>query len=156
MHQILFDFGTLELFGLSIPLRVYGYGLMLVLGFLSAILLAQWRARRVGENPEVIAVAGIWALLGGIFGARLAYVIENWDSQFSQEKDLLAAMLDITSGGLIYYGGLGLAALLVTLYLLYKRVPLRRYLDVVAVSLMVGLAFGRMGCLLNGCCWGGH
>ncbi len=156
MHQILFDFGTLELFGLSIPLRVYGYGLMLVLGFLSAILLAQWRARRVGENPEVIAVAGIWALLGGIFGARLAYVIENWDSQFSQEKDLLAAMLDITSGGLIYYGGLGLAALLVTLYLLYKRVPLRRYLDVVAVSLMVGLAFGRMGCLVNGCCWGGH
>jgi prolipoprotein diacylglyceryltransferase len=156
MHQILFDFGTLELFGLSIPLRVYGYGLMLVLGFLLAIVLAQWRTRRVGENPEIIAVAGIWALVGGIVGARLAYVIENWDSQFADADNLLGEMVNITSGGLIYYGGLALATILVLGYLLFKRVPVRRYIDIVAVSLMVGLAFGRMGCLLNGCCWGGH
>ncbi len=156
MHQILFDFGTLELFGLSIPLRVYGYGLMLVLGFVLAIVLAQWRARRVGENPEIIAVAGIWALVGGIVGARLAYVIENWDTQFADADSFLFAVLNITSGGLIYYGGLALATALVLGYLLSKRVPVRRYVDIVAVSLMVGLAFGRMGCLLNGCCWGGH
>jgi prolipoprotein diacylglyceryltransferase len=155
MRQILIDLGRWELLGTDIALRVYGYGLMLVLGFLSAIFLAQWRARRMGENPEVISMAGIVALVAGVFGARIAYVIEKWDTQFADSPNLLLDMVDITSGGLIYYGGLLLATLAVAGYLMLRRVPLRRYLDIVAPSLMLGLAFGRMGCLLNGCCFGG-
>ena len=154
MQQVIVDFGTREIFGLGIPLRVYGYGLMLVLGFLVAIYLAQWRARRGGENPENMAHVGLLALVGGIVGSRAAYIIEKWDQQFADLANPVGAMFDVTSGGLIYYGGVVLAVALVLLYLRVKRLPARRCLDMVAVSMMVGLAFGRAGCLLNGCCYG--
>jgi phosphatidylglycerol:prolipoprotein diacylglycerol transferase len=104
MRQILVDFGVLHLFGLSIPLRIYGYGLMMVLGFLSGIALAQWRARKSGESPDAIPALGILALIGGVVGARLAYVIQDW-REFSRAPNPLGAMLDVTSGGLIYFGG---------------------------------------------------
>ena len=153
MRQILFDFGSYDIFGHHVGLRVFGYGLMLVLGFLTAIAFAQWRARRSGESAEAIAQCGIVALILGVVGARLAFVIEQWDS-FKRAANPLGEMLDITSGGLIYYGGLILAAAGVVGYLKLKRLPMRRYLDIVAASLMIGLAFGRMGCFLIGCCYG--
>ena len=143
-----------DLAGLTASPQIYGYGLMLVVGFLLAILLAQRRARRAGEGPEPISACGILALVGGVLGARIAFVIEQWD-HFQDAPNRLAAILDVTGGGLIYYGGVLLAMACVLGYLLLKRAPVRRYLDIVAPSLMVGLAFGRAGCLLNGCCYGG-
>ncbi len=107
-----------------------------------------------GENPEAITACGLLAMLGGVVGARIAYVIQHWQGQFAQEQNPLWAMLNLTSGGLIYYGGVVLAVVAVLAYLYLHRLPVRRYLDILAVSLMVGLAFGRMGCLFNGCCYG--
>ncbi|MBN1943202.1 MAG: prolipoprotein diacylglyceryl transferase [Phycisphaerae bacterium] len=153
MRQIIIAFGTLRFAGSEFPLRVYGYGLMLVLGFLVGILLARWRARRAGEDPEVVSQLAIWALIGGVGGARLAYVVKEWD--FYRDAGL-GELMNITSGGLIYFGGLLGGAGLVILGMILKRVPVRRFLDIMAVTVMVGLAFGRMGCLLNGCCWGGR
>ena len=155
MQQVIVDFGQFNVFGHPIGLRIYGYGLMLVLGFLAAVGLARWRARRFGENPEAVTSLGLLALAGGVVGARLAFVIERWDSEFSHLPNPLAEMVNITSGGLIYYGGLALAGTAVVVFLAVKRLPIRRYLDIVAPSLMVGLAFGRVGCFLNGCCYGG-
>jgi phosphatidylglycerol:prolipoprotein diacylglycerol transferase len=155
MLRVIIDFGVLKIGSWSIPLRIHGYGLMMVLGFISAILLAQWRARRAGEDPEKIAVCGILALLGGIAGARIAYVIQHWSDEFAYVPHPIRAVLDISSGGLIYYGGVVMVILLVVGYLLTRKLPVRRYLDFMAISLMVGLAFGRVGCLLNGCCFGG-
>jgi len=154
MRQIIIDFGTHDLFGMSLSLRIYGYGLMMVLGFLIAISVARWRARRMGESPDVMTQVGILSLIGGVLGARLAYVMQHWDTQFANARSL-GNILNITSGGLIYYGGLVLASMVVLVFLLSKRLPVRRYLDIVTVSLMIGLAFGRAGCLLNGCCYGG-
>lgn len=156
MRPIITDFGTFHLFGTEITPRIYGYGLMLVLGFLLAVFIAQWRARRAGEDPEHVSRCGILALIGGVVGARLAYVIENPAQFFSRGDADFAAMANITSGGLIYYGGVVLATLLVLGYLLVKKLPVRRFLDIVAVSMMIGLAFGRAGCFLNGCCYGGR
>lgn len=152
MRQIIFDFGALELLGRTIHLRVPGYGLMVALGFLLAILLARRRAKRCGESPDVLTNCGILALIGGILGSRIAYVIQHWED-FSHLG--LAGILDFTAGGLIYYGGVILATAMVLVYLRARKLSLRRYLDILAVSLMVGLAFGRAGCLLNGCCYGG-
>jgi phosphatidylglycerol:prolipoprotein diacylglycerol transferase len=152
MRQLIIDFGQVH----GIGLRIYGYGLMLVLGFVFAILLARWRARRFGEDPDVITSVGLLALVGGVVGARIAFVIEGWHGQFSRSPNPLADMLNITSGGLIYYGGVVLACLIVIPYLYFKKLPARRYLDILAPSLMIGLAFGRAGCLLNGCCYGGR
>jgi len=154
MQQIIVDFGILDLLGREVPLRIYGYGCMLVLGFLAGLYLARFRARRVGENPDYVTHCVILALVGGILGARIAYVIEQWGTQFAYAENRLAAILDITSGGLIYYGGVVLATVFVLAYLRLKRLSIRRYLDILSVSLMVGLAFGRVGCLLNGCCFG--
>jgi phosphatidylglycerol:prolipoprotein diacylglycerol transferase len=150
MRQVIIDFGQLGGF----PLRIYGYGLMLVLGFLCGIYLARWRARRFGENGDTVTTLGLLALVGGVVGARLAFVIEKWNSQFASAANPLLEIFNITSGGLIYYGGVLLATALIVMYLLLKRLPARRYLDIIAPSLMIGLAFGRMGCLLNGCCFG--
>lgn len=154
MQQIIVDFGNVELFGGHLPLRIYGYGLMLVLGFLVAIYVAQWRARRAGENPEHIARCGLLSLVGGILGSRAAYIVQHWQDQFADADNPLSEMLNVTSGGLIYYGGVILATAMVLAYLAAKRLPIRRYLDMLAVPLMIGLAFGRMGCTLNGCCYG--
>jgi prolipoprotein diacylglyceryltransferase len=155
MQQILIDFGVLRVFGMEIPVRIYGYGLMLVLGFLSGIYLAQWRAKRSGESPECIYVLGWLALIGGVVGARLAYVVEQWVKDPLHAPRSLGAVLNVTSGGLIYYGGMAGALLALWAYLRLKRLPIRRYGDILAVSFVVGLAFGRAGCLLNGCCYGG-
>ncbi|MCD4824865.1 MAG: prolipoprotein diacylglyceryl transferase [Phycisphaerae bacterium] len=152
MRQIIIDLGTVHIFGGEIPLRIFGYGLMLVCGFLAGILLAQWRAKRAGESPELVSQMGIWALVGGVVGARMAYVFKNWDS-FSAGG--LGEIFNVTSGGLIYFGGLLGGTITVLAYMRIKRMPIRRYIDIVAPSLMIGLAFGRMGCTLNGCCWGG-
>ncbi len=154
MQQVIADFGEVSLFGHPFGLRIYGYGLMLVLGFLCAIFLARWRARRFGESPEAVTTLGLLALVGGVIGSRLAFVVEKWNSQFAWRRDPLPEILNITSGGLIYYGGAALAVVLMLAYLLARRMPVRRYLDIIAPALMVGLAFGRMGCLLNGCCYG--
>ena len=157
MQQIIVDFGTFDFLGLQIPLRIFGYGLAMVLGFMTGIYMAQLRAQRAGESPEPIGYCGLLALVGGIIGARIAYVVENYRYFFPEHGGAssgLAEMLNITSGGLIYYGGVALATILVLAFLWAKQLPIRRFIDIVAPSLMIGLAFGRLGCLLNGCCYG--
>lgn len=139
MQQIITDFGMLRIFGGQVALRVYGYGLMLVLGFLCGIYLAQWRARRTGENLDAVMACGILSLIGGVVGARIAFVIEKWQ-EFVRAPNTLAAMLDVSSGGLIFFGGVVGAILLAAGYLAVKRLSIRRYFDLIAVSLMVGLA----------------
>ncbi len=142
---------AIELLGYSVSPRIYGYGLMLVCGFALSTLLAQWLARRSGENPAKITQIAILSLVGGIVGSRAAYVIKNLD-QFT--NDSLLGIMNISSGGLVYYGGLIVAAAMALVYMRIRRLPMRRYLDILAASIMLGLAFGRAGCLLNGCCYG--
>lgn len=154
MNQIIIDFGALTVFGREFPLRIFGYGLMMVLGFITSLWLAQRRAARTGASEQVVSALAMMGLIGGILGARLAFVIENWRS-FSDHPNPLVEVLNITSGGLIYYGGVALAVLGALGYLLVKKLSIRRYLDILAPCLMIGLAFGRTGCFLNGCCFGG-
>jgi phosphatidylglycerol:prolipoprotein diacylglycerol transferase len=63
-------------------------------------------------------------------------------------------MLNLSSGGLTFYGGFLLATPVLIGYALWKKVPLLKGMDIVAPCLMVGLAFGRIGCYANGCCYG--
>ena len=90
---------------------------MLVLGFMMSIYLGRWRARRCGEDGEVVIMIGMLSLVGGIVGARIAYIMQHWGTQFANRPNPLGAVLDISSGGLIYHGGLILAALMVVVYL---------------------------------------
>jgi prolipoprotein diacylglyceryltransferase len=127
---------------------------MLVLGFICGILIARWRARRCGEDQDIVTQCGVLALVGGVVGARAFYVARHWED-YINHPNFFSNLMDVSSGGLIYFGGLAGGTLVVLVYLYFKKLPARRFLDIIAPSLMLGLAFGRMGCTLNGCCWGG-
>jgi phosphatidylglycerol:prolipoprotein diacylglycerol transferase len=150
MRQILFTIPLGE-----IPIR--GYGLMLVIGFLLAMRLARFLARRCGLNEEHFANAALLALLTGVVGARLSFVLENLGQFTRTDRSIWANLgdaLNITSGGLTYYGGFLLAFPTLVWYALAKGVPLRLAMDISAPCILVGLGIGRIGCLLNGCCYG--
>jgi len=138
---------------LNIP--VYGYGLMLVVGFLLGVQLAKYLAVRSSIDPEVFATAVLIMLVAGVAGARISHILENLP-EFTKGsfKENFLNMVNIRSGGLTYYGGFLLATPCAILYGLYKKVPIKRGMDIVAPCLMIGLGFGRIGCFLNGCCYG--
>lgn len=134
-------------------LQIRSYGLMLMIGFLGGTWWATRRAVRTKANPELIVNLGFVALVTSIVGARLFYVIHYWDEHFAGRG--LMTVVNITQGGLEFYGGFLGAFLGVMIYLWRAGVSLRLYLDIIAPSLAFGLAVTRIGCFLNGCCWGG-
>jgi len=138
---------------LPFGITIKSYGLMLMLGFFAATWWATYRAKKVKADVDAILNMGFIGLIAGVVGARLLFVIQFWD-RFAAEPNPLLAALNITSGGLVFYGGFLLAMVCVVAYLRWKNYSLRLYFDILAPSLMLGLAFGRMGCFLNGCCWG--
>lgn len=147
--------GLPRMFPEGLPIR--GYGVMVLLGASLAVALATYRAKTVGLNPELIWSGAVWLLLGGVIGARLFYVVEYWDERFRTDNWLrtLGLILNFPEGGLVIYGALigGLAALV--LFTRKHRLPFLALIDLAAPSFAVGLALGRIGCLLNGCCYGG-
>jgi len=134
----------------GIGMTVHGYGAMLVVAFMSSTMLAAWRCRREGLDPETIFDMSFWIFLGGLAGARLFYVAQNW----GRGIDSVWEIFQFWKGGIVFYGSvIGASAA----FLIYRRLrpfPLRPYLDVVAPSIAVGILFGRLGCFLNGCCFG--
>lgn len=141
--------------GLDWP--VYGYGLMLVLGVYAAIELGRYLANRVGVNGDYFVTLGLLALAAGVFGARLSHVLENLELYTREDRSFwqnLKAAGNLSSGGLTFYGGFLFATPLLILYGWWRKIPLRLAADIIAPCLMIGLALGRVGCLLNGCCWG--
>jgi len=141
--------------GLDLP--VYGYGLMLVLGVWTAIEIGRRLAERVGVNGDHFVTMGLLALAAGVVGARLSHALENLDLYTRSDRSVwanLLAAVNIRGGGLTFYGGFLLATPTLIGYALWRKIPIRLGMDIVAPCLMIGLAFGRVGCLLNGCCWG--
>lgn len=230
MYQVLFHLpGFLPLIG---GMPVYGYGVMLVIGFFAAIYVARFLAVHSRMDPEIFINAGLIALLAGVAGARLSHVLETWPDYtrssvtvatanadtllpqpvkaekeadytlygpnrtvlgryhlaqdapigFSIQQGRLVAVagaqpiplpagegrweravsvwenlfnaVNIRSGGLTFYGGLLLATPCTIAYGLMKKVNVRVGMDIVAPCVMIGLGFGRVGCYLNGCCYG--
>lgn len=141
--------------GLGIP--VYGYGLMLVVGFYVAMMVGRALARRSGIDPDVVINIALIALISGVVGSRLSHVLENLHEYTRGDRTLwqnLYAMVNIRSGGLTFYGGLILGTISCITYGIMAKVPLRLAMDVIAPCVMIGLGFGRVGCFLNGCCYG--
>jgi phosphatidylglycerol:prolipoprotein diacylglycerol transferase len=144
----------------GLPIR--GYGMMILLAVLSSIGLANWRAQRCGVNPEVIVTLAFWLVLPGILGARAVYVSEYWFTEYwpAYQQGGLGALLfqvcNVANGGLVVYGAFIGGALGLILFCRKNPVPLLATMDLVAPSVLLGAAIGRIGCLLNGCCYGGE
>ncbi|MBN2182113.1 MAG: prolipoprotein diacylglyceryl transferase [Sedimentisphaerales bacterium] len=140
-----------ELFRIPfIDYTVHSFGPMTVLGFVAAYFLIMRISRKIAASPEVITNIVLCCLIAGIVGARAFYVIHHY-SQFRGE---FFSVFATWNGGLEFYGGVIFAAPVVFIYLRRKKLPIRPYLDILAIGLMIGLAFGRVGCFLNGCCFG--
>jgi phosphatidylglycerol:prolipoprotein diacylglycerol transferase len=91
-------------------------------------------------------------MIGAILGARAVYVATYWQEEFAGQP--LQEIFAIWHGGLVYYGGLIGASLAGLIFLRWKKLPVWKIADVLAPSIALGSVFGRVGCLLNGCCYG--
>lgn len=140
MHPIL-----LEVFGL----KVYSYGVLVALAFLSGIVLMVYRAQKAGDNPDTYLEASVWFIIAGIVGARLFYFL--WYPQVLL-ADPVGALF--SQGGLVWYGGVIAVLIAALLYAIIKKISLFRFMDIIAPSAALGLAIGRIGCLFSGCCFG--
>jgi phosphatidylglycerol:prolipoprotein diacylglycerol transferase len=129
---------------------VASYGLMMVIAFLVAVSLIRRLSRDITPDPQYITNAALYSLIAGVVGARLFYVIHHFDDF----QGRLLSVFAIWKGGLELLGGVLLAIAVIGFYCRYHKLPVRRYLDILAIGLMLALAFGRIGCFLNGCCFG--
>lgn len=134
---------------LEIPIRAYG--LMLMIAFLGGTWWAAARAWKVKANPDIVINLGFTALLCSVVGARAFYVIHYWEKY---EGTGLWNIVNVSAGGMEFYGGFIGAFIGVLGYLWVKKASFRLYFDIIAPSLMFGMGMARIGCFLNGCCWG--
>jgi len=123
---------------------------MLLLAFIIGIWVAEKRAKEKGLKPSIISDLVLWVIIGVLFGSRLFYVIMHW----SDFKDNLWEIIMVWHGGAVYFGGFVFAFLFGIAYSLIKKLPLVQLFDTIAPSIALGEGIGRIGCFLNGCCFG--
>jgi phosphatidylglycerol---prolipoprotein diacylglyceryl transferase len=143
VHPIAFHLGSLT---------IRWYGVMIAVAFLAGLWTATLRARREKIPGEKIADVTLWLMVGAILGARIVYVTTYWKEEFADQP--LSEIFMIQHGGLVYYGGLIGAIVAGAIYIHWKKLPFWKTADVLAPSIALGSFFGRVGCLLNGCCYG--
>lgn len=136
-------------------LQLYSYGVMLFISFILGITFVESRARRFGVQPKKISDLALWVLIAVVLGARFFYVGFHWE-EFRQNPINTIKFWGNPPGlsGLMFYGGLLGGFLAGLLFVWRNRLPLVRLLDAVAPALVLGEGFTRIGCFLNGCCFG--
>lgn len=138
-------------------LPIFGYGFML---FIAVAAGGWWAARRA--EREHLSSDKIWDLafclfLSGIAGARAFYLIQYRDRAFQDVHSLpgfVMTVLNLSSGGIVLYGGLIAAAVAYFVFCGIHRIRPLALLDIITPSIFLGIGFGRIGCFLNGCCYG--
>ena len=142
MHPILFSIGSLHL---------YSFGVMVALGTFVSLFLMSRRARRDGfpEPNDVLDLVFV-TLASGFLGSRLHYVLQN--AGWYRVHPLM--IFALWEGGLIFYGGMVTALIALFVFMKVRKIPYLRGLDFLFLYLPLVHAFGRIGCFLNGCCYG--
>ncbi len=129
--------------------HIGSYSAMLLLGFVFGWWLARWRAKREGMAPRHIDNLALLIAVVSLFGARLF----SWWFYFPPGYSFWTAMT-MGGGGMVFYGGLIFGFVCLIAYAGMTRISLRELFDAFAPSAALGLAFGRVGCFMAGCCWG--
>ena len=132
------------------PFTVFSYGLMLAIAFAVSTSLAGAQARRQGIDADAVFNTGFAVIIAGVLGARLMYVALNFRTYLADPLEIIM----LQHGGLAWFGGLLFGSIGGLLYVKKKRLPLNTVLDLFAPFVALGQAIGRIGCLLNGCCYG--
>lgn len=132
------------------PLYIYSYGMMVAIGFAVATLLACKHASEFGINKEKIIDLGIVMLLGGIAGARVTYIALNLQYYIMNPLEII----NLTRGGLVWYGALIFGIITAAWFVKKNKISFWQAGDLFAPYIALAQAFGRIGCFLNGCCYG--
>jgi len=134
-------------------LQIYSYGLMLFISFVVGIAIVERRARRFGVDPRRITDLALWVLVSVVVGSRLFYVAFHWD-EFANDLVGIIAFWRGGLAGLMFYGGFLGGIVAGVIFVMVHRLPVRKLMDAVAPAVMLGEGFTRIGCFLNGCCFG--
>jgi len=141
VHPVLLQLG---------PLKIYAYGTFLALAFICGTLVSMALARRKGLNAEAILQAAVYIVMAAIAGSRLLYVLLNPGPYLDNPW----SVLNLPDGGLSLHGGV-LGGLLTGYVVSVRlRVAFWPHADVVAPAVALGTGIARVGCFLNGCCYG--
>lgn len=142
MHPIISKLG---------PVTIYSYGTMIAIAFIIGIYVARIEAARKGIKPDLVYDLAFFLVIGALIGARV-YYISFFDPQTFVKSPL--SVLKIWEGGLAIHGGIlgGITAGI--LFARSRAVSFWKLADSIAPSLILGQAVGRIGCFLNGCCFG--
>ena len=142
MRRILFEVP-------GVGFQVAGFSVALAIACVGALWLTAWRAKRERIDPEKVYDLGVWVITGGFIGARALFILTH--------PDTIRSFLDIFrvwQGGIVFYGCIIGGLIGSTIHWWRKPFPFLAMADAVAPSLAFGAAVGRVGCYLNGCCWG--
>ncbi len=129
-------------------LTIHGYGLMIGIGFIVALFMATYRAKKKGLDADVVSSIAMLVIVFGFLGAKLLYVLVEFD-HFLQDPISV-----IGSEGFVVYGGIIAGVLTAIIYLRIKKLNFMEYFDLMMPSVAMAQGFGRIGCFLAGCCYG--
>ena len=141
MDPIAFQIGALS---------IRWYGVMAALGFVTAMFLLEYNRKFANVSKDQCSTLLFLAMVSGILGARIFYVVQF----FHYYRDNLWGMIRIDQGGLVFYGGFLLALATVIVYSKIQKLDIIRILDFFIPALTAAHGLGRIGCFLNGCCFG--
>ena len=148
MHPILFKLG---------PFEIRSWGVMFALGCVVGTWFAQRRAKHQGLDPNLIMNLALVIIGSALVGSRLFYVAFHWEEFAPHPLDIISPYQSNGQwgiGGLSMVGGIVLSLLTSLFYLHHKRENIWALADIVAPSFPLGIFFTRIGCFLNGCCFG--
>jgi len=138
---------AIDLFSIG-KFTVHGYGLMISLGFLAALVYGSFQCKKKGLNDDLFFNLAMFVLIFGWLGGKVLFVIVEF-------KDFLKSPLSVLgSQGFVVYGGIMSGVLTIYLYCRIKKIDFLHYIDVMVAAVALNQAFGRIGCFLAGCCYG--
>jgi len=138
---------AIDLFSIG-PFTVHGYGFMIGLGFLVAILLGSRLAKKFGLSDDHFVNVALCVLVFGFLGGKILYIIVNFGSFLKNPIGALG------SEGFVVYGGIVTAVITIVIYCKIKKISAFDYLDMITMMGALNQAFGRVGCFMAGCCHG--
>ncbi len=131
---------------------IYSYGFMLMIAFVVGTiwLIVQGKKEKPPVEVDTILDLMVWIIIGSIIGARLIYVLTQWQDYAAQKENILR----ITEGGLSIHGGILGGMVFGWVYCRVKGLNYWKMADFVMPGIPLGMFIGRIGCFLNGCCYG--
>jgi phosphatidylglycerol---prolipoprotein diacylglyceryl transferase len=139
------------------PVMIHAYGLLLAVSFLVGIFWAMNRGEKRGIKKDDVMDAGLWVVVSAILGSRLFYVVTHVEEFRGRWLDTVSPFQssgEIGIAGLSMLGGVLCALAAIATFCLVKKIRILRFFDSAAPSLAFGLGLTRIGCFLNGCCFG--